>query len=179
MPVQIQTSTPEVSQEEVTTSAHHRTQVCAVDVHFLYQEQSIRAVGDHVLLESNKKAQAKEPPEPTQQELIVKAYQEAGFTQTADNGQFFGTRLVCDAHGRSIAPYCKKFTRPRSIEGSMIRRNSLDERKWVPFSPSSSRKIKASSALTLKCRHHCKVLHGWNGYRVKKLEEPPSVHGKD
>ena len=99
--------------EEVTALAHQR-QVCAVDEHVPRHEQSTRAVGDHllhckipecavddhVLLES-KIEQVKEPPQPTQPELIVKASQEAGFSRTTDLGQFFRTRPVCDAHGKA------------------------------------------------------------------------------
>ena len=120
MSVWIQTSTLGLHQEEVTAVAHHRPHACAVDEHKLHRELSIRAaddqllfcnppvcaVGDHVLLES-KKAQVKEPLEPAQQELVVKACQEAGFSETVDVVQLFRTRLVCDAHGRRAAPYCK------------------------------------------------------------------------
>ena len=109
---------PELDQEVITAPAHHRPQVCAVDEHLPHHEMSIRVVGDHllcckppvcalgdqVLLES-KKEQVKEPPEPTQ-ELVVKASQEAGLSNTVDVGQFFRTRGVCDAHGRSTAPCC-------------------------------------------------------------------------
>ena len=79
MSVQIQTSTLELHREDATASAHHRPQVCAVDEHVPH-EQSIRAVGDHLLrcnplvcavgdhvLHESKKEQVKEPPEPTQQ----------------------------------------------------------------------------------------------------------------
>ena len=93
-----------------------------MDEQLRHHEQSIRAVGDHVLLES-KKEQVKEPHETTQQELVVKASEEAGFSNTVDVGQLFRTRPVCDAHGRSAAPYCNTITRPRSIEGSKRVRN--------------------------------------------------------
>ena len=42
-------STPELNQEEVTASAHHRPQVCAVDEHLPPHAQSIRAVGAPLL----------------------------------------------------------------------------------------------------------------------------------
>ena len=45
-----------------------------------HHEQSILAVGDHVLHES-KKEQVKETLEPTQQELVVRTSQEAGFSK--------------------------------------------------------------------------------------------------
>ena len=35
MPVQIETVTLELSQEEVTGFSHHRPQVCAVEEHFV------------------------------------------------------------------------------------------------------------------------------------------------
>ena len=49
------------------------------------------------------KEQAKQPPEPTQQELVVIASEEAGFSKTVDVCQLFRTRVVCDARGRSTA----------------------------------------------------------------------------
>ena len=49
----------------------------------------------------------------------ARTYEESGFSNTVDVGQFFRTRPVGDAHGRRIAPCCEYFTRPRSIEGSM------------------------------------------------------------
>ena len=65
MPVQMDTSILNLNQEEVTALAHH--------------EQSVRAVGDPVLLEP-KSDFAKESPEPTQEELSVRTSQEAGFS---------------------------------------------------------------------------------------------------
>ena len=68
----------------------------------------------HYLLPESKKEQVKEPLEPTQQELVVKASQEAGFSKTlVVVDQFFRTSLVCVAHGRSVALYWEDFTRPR------------------------------------------------------------------
>ena len=61
-----------------------------------YCNLPVGAAGDHVLIPS-KKEQAKEALEPTQQELFVKAIQEARFSNTVDVGQF-RTRLVCDVH---------------------------------------------------------------------------------
>ena len=48
---------------------------------------------------------------------------------------FFTTRPVCDAHGRSTAPHCKHFTKPRSVEGSMMirKKNPWTKTKLVPF----------------------------------------------
>ena len=63
---------------------------------------------DNVLLES-KKELLKEPPEPTQRELVVKASR--WFSKTVDVGQFLRTRSLCDAHGRSTEPDCKKQTK--------------------------------------------------------------------
>ena len=53
-----------------------------------------------MLLES-KKEQVEKPPEPTQQELVVIASEEAGFSKTVDVGQFIRTRLVCWWSGAS------------------------------------------------------------------------------
>ena len=75
------------------------------------------AVGNHVLLES-KKEHVRKTSEATQQELVVKASEEAGLSKTVDVGQFSRTRAVCDARGRNIALYCKEFYKPRSIERS-------------------------------------------------------------
>ena len=49
---------------------------------------TVCAVGDHVLLES-KKEDVKNTLGPTQQELVVKASKEAGFSGTIGDGQFF------------------------------------------------------------------------------------------
>ena len=121
---------PELNQQEATALARHRPQVCAADAHFLHHEASIRAVGDHLphnnpplcavgdhVNPESKKEQVKQPPEPMQQEIVLKANQEAGFPETVDVCQFFTTRPVCDAHGRSTAPHCKHFIKPRSVEG--------------------------------------------------------------
>ena len=69
-----------------------------------------------MLLESTKE-QVKEPPEPTQQQLVVRASQESGFPETAGLGQFFRTRPRCDAIKR---PDCQEFTELRSVEGAMM-----------------------------------------------------------
>ena len=69
MPDQIQTSTVELHQEEVTALAHHRPQICEVDEHLRHHGLSIRTVGDHLpSCNPLKKEQKKEPLEPTQQE---------------------------------------------------------------------------------------------------------------
>ena len=57
-------------------------------------------------------------PEPTQQELVMRASQEAGFSKTIGLGQFFRTRPRCNNEGKWIALPCKGFTKPRSIDGS-------------------------------------------------------------
>ena len=120
MPVQIQTSTLVLNKEDVTAQAHHRPQVWVVDAHlpsmnsrfvqlgdhWLHCNPTVCALGDHVLSES-KNEQVKAPLEPTKQELVEKASQEAGLSNTVVVGQFFRTRLVCDAHGGTTAPYCK------------------------------------------------------------------------
>ena len=108
--VQNETSILELYQEGVTALVHHEPQVCAV--------------GDQLLPESNKE-QVKEPPQPTQQELMEKASQEAGFSYTIDIGQFFRTRPLCNTHGKWVVPLCREFTRPSSIEGSRILGNIL------------------------------------------------------
>ena len=48
MPVQIQTSTLELNQDEVTALAHDRPEACAVDEHLLQHDQPTRAVGDRL-----------------------------------------------------------------------------------------------------------------------------------
>ena len=56
----------------------------------------------------------------------------------------------------------QRITRPRSIEGSRMVRNFLDEPKIGPvLDVFVSKKIKVSCPLTFKCRHHCMVLHGY------------------
>ena len=73
--------------------------------HLLHHEPPVCAVGDHLLPDS-KKEKVEEPPQPTQQELIVKASQEAGTPTTIDIGQCFTT-------GKWFAPPSKDFARPR------------------------------------------------------------------
>ena len=117
------------------------------------------------MLLGSKKEQLKEPPEPTQQELVVKAAQEEGFTKTVDVGQLFRTRPVCDTHGSSTAPYCKYFTRRRSIEGSMKLGNRhgksqrdypWKDQNWFRFRRLRLRGSEVPCALSLKCRCHRK-----------------------
>ena len=55
----------------------------------------------HVLTELTKE-QEKEPLQPTQQELMVKASQEAGFSKTIDICQFFRTRPLCNTDGKWV-----------------------------------------------------------------------------
>ena len=68
-----------------------------MDEHLTHHEQSSRAVGDFLfccvppvcavgdsVLPESKKEQVKEPPEQTQQELVVKASQEVNFAKTVD-----------------------------------------------------------------------------------------------
>ena len=138
------------------SGTHHDQSLRAMGDHLLYCNPRVCGLGDHVLSEP-KKAQVKELPEPTQHELGVKASQEVRFSKTVNVGQFFSTRPECDAHGRSTAPYCKELTTPRSIEGSMTIRN-------IPGrTPNLSRATHfrlRGSRVSLKCRHHCMVLHG-------------------
>ena len=140
MPDPIQTCSPDLNQQEVAALVDHRPQVCAADELLPHHEQSIRSVGDqlpycnppvcpvgdHVLPES-KKEQVREPPEPTQEELVVKVSEEAGFSKKKKKRWMLVNSLeerpVCDARGRNTAPYCKEFTRPRSIEGFGMVRN--------------------------------------------------------
>ena len=108
IPVQPSVSHDDLNQEEVTASVHHKPQVCAVDDpheqsncavsdHLLRCNPQTYAVSDHVLPES-KTEKVKEPPEPTQQQPVVKASQEAGFPKTMNVGQVFRTRAVWDVH---------------------------------------------------------------------------------
>ena len=80
-------------------NSHHKPQACAVEDHLLHHEHSICAVSDplprlqfamggHVLPES-KEEQVKQPPEPTQRELVVIAFEEEGFSKSVDVGQLF------------------------------------------------------------------------------------------
>ena len=55
----------------------------------------------HVLTEL-KKEQEKEPLQPTQQELMVKASQEAEFSKTTDVGHFFKTRPLYNTDGKWV-----------------------------------------------------------------------------
>ena len=55
-----------------------------------------------------------------------------GFLTTVDVGQFFRTRVVCEARGRSTAPYCKDFTKLTSIGGSRTIRNIIGTTKIGP-----------------------------------------------
>ena len=106
------------------------------------------------------------PLEPTQQELVLKAFQEEGFSNTDDVGEFFGAGPVCDAHGRSAALYCKEFTRQRSIEKVQdSEKRPSNDRNWF---------------LTghLRFRHHCMVLQGHEesvSYTMGTSEFAPAV----
>ena len=78
----------------------------------------------------------------------MKASQEARLSKAVEVCQFFRTRPVCDARGRSTAPYCKELTRPVSILGCLKIGNIWKIQKMVPFWTYSSQEIKVSSALT-------------------------------
>ena len=52
---------------------------------------------------------------------------------TVDVGQFFRTREVCDARGRSLAPCCKELTKPRPIQGFRMMRNILETTTCAPI----------------------------------------------
>ena len=75
MPVRNEISILELNQEEVTASAevtvvaHHEPQVCAVLGH---------------LLSYAGKERLEEPPQPTQEQLVAKVAQEAGFSKRSD-----------------------------------------------------------------------------------------------
>ena len=103
MPVQIHTSILVLNQEEVTALTHQGPPVCAV--------------GD----------QFEEPPQPTQQELTLKA-EEARFSRTVDIGQLFRTRPLCNIDGKSVVRLSKELANP----------------KLVPFSTHSSQRIKCT-----------------------------------
>ena len=77
--IQIQTSTLELNQEKVTTSAHHRPHV--VQWKSICSSAIRQFVGDHVLLES-KKEKVKEQPQSTQQELRCKSFQRRRILKT-------------------------------------------------------------------------------------------------
>ena len=49
MSVKIQTTVELNEEESLTALVRHRSQVCAVDEHLRHHEQSVRAVGDHLL----------------------------------------------------------------------------------------------------------------------------------
>ena len=83
-------------------------------------------MGDPVLPES-KKEQVKKTLEPTQQELVVKASQEARF--------------------------------PKRIQDD--KKHPWNDPHWSRPDRFSSQRIKVSCALTLKYRHHCMILHGY------------------
>ena len=82
----------------------------AVSDHLLRCNLLVCAAGDHVLLETKKEQVENTTSEPTQQELVVLASEEAEFSKTMDFGQFFKATAGWDGHGRSIALYCKEFT---------------------------------------------------------------------
>ena len=127
--------------------------------------QFVPWVGDHVLLESSKE-RVQKTPEPTQQELVVEASKEAVSSKTVDVGQFFRTRPICNAHGRSTTPCCKKNTRSiiKIFAGSStISRHiqgTTNIGAVVDVFVSEDQGL-FSCALTLKYRHHCTVLHGY------------------
>ena len=62
------------------TAAHHEQSFRAVSDHLPYCKPPVCALGDHVLPES-KKTTGERTTEPTQQELVAKASQKAGFSK--------------------------------------------------------------------------------------------------
>ena len=80
MTVHVETSILELNQENVLALAHYEPQVCGVGEHLLHDEPQVFAVGGHLLLESNTE-NVEDPPRPAEQELIVKASQEARFSK--------------------------------------------------------------------------------------------------
>ena len=118
MPFQRLVPHNDLNKDELLALAYHRPQVCAMEDHPHHHEHSICAVcdqllrcnplvcvvGDHVFLASKKE---QTPLGPTQQQLVVIATGEPGFSSTVDVCQLCRTRAVCDARGRSTAPYCE------------------------------------------------------------------------
>ena len=93
--------------------------------------------------------------EPTEQELVVIASEEVCFSNTEEVCQFFRTRPVCDAHGRSTAQYRKKFAKQRSVEGSRMIRNIPGTTNTVPVLV-----VVVAEDQRLKYRHQCIILRG-------------------
>ena len=96
---------------------HHEQSIRAVGDHLPHHQPPMCAVGDDVLLEVKR---VKESPEPTQRELVMRASQEAGLSNTVGLGQFFRTRPRCNVEGNWIALACNEFTKPRFIEGATV-----------------------------------------------------------
>ena len=169
MPLQLPIFHNDLNREEVTGSAEHRPPNCAVDDHLRHHEQSICAVGDHILrcnprvcavgdrvLPESKKEQVEKPPEPTQQELVVTASEQAVFSKTVYVGQFFKTMAVCEARTRITAPYCKEFTQTRSIEGCRIIRSIFGTTKIGAVLDVFV--SEEQGLLCVECRHQCIIL---------------------
>ena len=77
------------------------------------------------------KEQVKDSLEPTQQELILRAPQEAGFSKPVGLDQFFRTG---PRHNGVLAS--KKFTEPESIEGTMMMKVVLGQlQTWSLIRP--------------------------------------------
>ena len=111
-------------------------------------EQSIRAVGDLVLRCNTPVCAVGNLVlhEPTQQN----ASGEAVYTNTVDIGQFLRTRAVGVAERKSIAFDCKLFTKPKSLEGARMVRNSIGLTNTFPCWTHSSHRILIQCALTGK-----------------------------
>ena len=96
-PAQIETSTLDLNQDEVTASALHEPQICAV--------------GDHVIPQSKKE--------------LVNARRTSlkSFSKNEDSqkrSELANSKMQCNAHGKWIALACKEFDRPRSIGSSTV-----------------------------------------------------------
>ena len=74
----------------------------------------------------SKKEDVKQPLVATQQSFVVKAFEEAGFSNTSDNVQLFRTRLARDAFEEALCHNAK--TLPN--QGSMIRRSIVGTSNW-------------------------------------------------
>ena len=89
MPVQIHNFHPRIESGRNTTDHTSVQWVTILPNH----EQSIGAVGDHVLPGAEKE-QVKESPEPTQQELMMRPSHQAGFSKTVGGGSILQNKTA-------------------------------------------------------------------------------------
>ena len=116
-------------------ASHHKPQVCTVV--------------DHVLLESREE-QVKEPPEPTQQELVVQASEEAGF---AKGWSILRNKTGMRCLRKKHCTVLQVIHQTNDYQRSMIIRNIHET--------FSSQRIKVHCELTFEYRRRCIVLHGY------------------